>query len=50
VCVIVGVVVAAFVGMAAGGGFVGLVGGVVLAVVFVGVLAGCEVFCVGAAV
>ena len=42
--VIVGVVVAA------GGGFVGLVGGVVVAVfVGVGVFVGCEVFCVGVA-
>jgi hypothetical protein len=47
VFVIVGVVVAAFVVVAAGG-FVGLVSGVVV-VVFVGVLVGCEAFCVGVA-
>ena len=48
--VIVGVVVAVFVVVAGGGGFAGLVGGVVVAVfAFVGVLVGCEAFCVGAA-
>lgn len=47
VLVIVGVVVATFV-VVATGGFAGLVGGVAV-VVLVGVLAGCEAFCVGAA-
>lgn len=47
VFVIVGVVVAGFV-LVAAGGFVGLVGGVVVAG-FVGVLVGCEGFCVGVA-
>jgi hypothetical protein len=50
VFVIVGVVVAVFVVVVGGGGFVGLVGGVVVVVfVGVGVFAGCEVFCVGVA-
>lgn len=47
--VIVGVVVAVLV-VVAGGGFAGLVGGVdVVVVALVGVLVGCEVFCVGVA-
>ena len=49
VFVIVGVVVAVFVLVAGGGGFAGFVGGVVVVLAFVGVPAGCEGFCVGAA-
>ena len=44
--VIVGVVVAVFVAVAGGGGFTGLVGGVVVVVfAFVGGPVGCEAFC-----